>query len=212
MCITVSGTLGTEQIPKTLCPALLAYNADAILRIPLARPGSTRSDLRFNLDGVIVLLCDSPAPTTALLWIGAESSPPLNKHNAYCYTSPAKRSVMLISKSALCEHACVAFKRARLGRVVRAANVALDDELPHDVRRTTEGYVCQHLVKLFYLVLPVLIRDDPSVLAEASEVKLLERWDHDERSLARGRWQLLTVRGTRRCTTRCSHTRPRMAF
>ena len=48
MCIIVSGTLGTEQIPKTLCPALLAYNADAILRIPLTTPGPTRSNLRFD--------------------------------------------------------------------------------------------------------------------------------------------------------------------
>ena len=58
------------KIPHRLCPRLLTDELRASLAVPVLAPGAPRTDLRLDLDGMVVLLAraadDSPIPLVPL--------------------------------------------------------------------------------------------------------------------------------------------------
>ena len=101
---------------------------------------------------------------------------------------PAKRPIMLIPVASLGEDARVTLEGTTFGRVVGAADVAIDDELPDSVAIAAQTDVRQNIVEQLELIFATLIRNYTPVLIQTSEVKLLmNRRDHDEGGFARRR-------------------------
>ena len=130
-----------------MCPRFLLDELDPLLAVPIVTSGASSSDLRLDLDRVVVLFAytahDSPVPFAPV--------PPLRKDGRAAFEFNVLR---------------VAYRCARQIRV--------DNKLSDVVACPPKRDVPQYLMEKVELLLPICIFENSSVLPEYAKVEALD--------------------------------------